>query len=217
MSNEKEILSKLERAVITGDETLAEKTARDLIHSGVDPLKGVNTLSTAMKIIGEKFSKEQVFLPELLLASDATNVGLSILKPHIEVERLKTPGRFVIGTVQGDIHDIGKNFVVSMLTAAGFEVYDLGIDVPPKKFVEKALEVKADLIGSSAFMTTTILFQKDIERELKKAGLKGKFRTLVGGSATNLRWAEEIGANAWAKDALEAVKKAKGLMRAQTK
>jgi corrinoid protein of di/trimethylamine methyltransferase len=198
---------------MTGDETLAEKTARDLISSGVDPLKGVNTLSATMKMIGEKFSKEQVFLPEMLLASDATNVGLSILKPHIEVERLKAPGRFVIGTVQGDIHNIGKNFVASMLTAAGFEVYDLGIDVPPQKFVEKALEVRADLIGSSALMTTTMFFQRDIERELKKAGVRDRFRTLVGGSATNPRWAEKIGADAWAKDALAAVTKAKELVK----
>ncbi len=203
-----ELLEKLGNSVITGDEKSAKQIAQDITNSQGDVLKAVKILSNSMKMVGEKYAKEEYFIPDLLLAADAMKTALEIIKPHIKAEKLKLAKKFVIGTVQGDIHDIGKNFVSFMLIAAGFEIYDLGIDVFPKKFAEKALEVNADLVGSSAFMTTTIDFQKDIEEELKKIGIRNKVKTMVGGVATDERFAASIGADAWAIDAFEAVRKA---------
>lgn len=216
MATESEILQNLEKAVIEGNEELANKSAEQVFDAGVDPMRGVEALSKGMKFVGGKYPKE-MFLPDLLLAADAMNAGLKVLTPHVKVERLKAPGKFVLGTVQGDIHDIGKKFVIAMLKAAGFEVYDLGTDVPAKKFVEEAVKVNADFIGSSAFMTTTISFQKDLENALRKAGVRDRFITMVGGSATNPRWARDIGADGWAKDALETVEKARLMLKEKSK
>jgi corrinoid protein of di/trimethylamine methyltransferase len=202
-----EILERLKNSVILGDEKTAKLSAEEYINSGEDPLKAIKTLSLGMKTVGEKFAKEECFIPDLLLAADAMKIGLDLIKPHIKTEKLKKPKRYVIGTVQGDIHDIGKNFVSFMLMSAGFEIFDLGIDVPPRTFAEKAVDVNADIVGSSAFMTTTIQYQKDIEEELKKIGIRDQVKTMVGGVATDERFAASMGADSWAIDAFEAVKK----------
>ena len=137
----------------------AKKATDKALKSGIKSFDIINEgLAKGMKIVGEKWEKEEYFLPELLLAADAMNAAVEILKPQLKAEGVKATGKIVLGTVQGDIHDIGKSVVGTMLTAAGFEVYDLGIDVPPEKFIEKAVETEADVIGSSAFMTTTHSF-----------------------------------------------------------
>lgn len=206
MSNE--LLEQLKNTVIAGDEKSARQIALKLVNSGGDLLEAIKTLSISMKTVGDRFAKEECYIPDLLLAADAMKASLDIIKPQIKAEKLKVAKKYVIGTVQGDIHDIGKNFVSFMLMSTGFDVYDLGIDVPPIIFAEKVLESKADIVGSSAFMTTTIQFQKGIEDELKSMGIRNKIKTMVGGVATDERFAASIGADAWAIDAFEAVKKA---------
>jgi trimethylamine corrinoid protein len=139
-------------------------------------------------------------------------IATEIINAAIPAGKQQKKGKIIIGTVEGDIHDIGKTIVVSLLKANGFEVYDLGRDIPTEKFLEKADEVGADIIGTSALLTTTMEGQKKLELALKKAGLKGKYKTMVGGAPVTQRWADRIGADAYAEDAGEAVKKAKQLL-----
>ena len=199
----------LKNLIVKFDVDGAKKATNEALKSGIKSFDIINEgLSKGMKIVGEKWEKEEYFLPELLLAADAMNAAVEILKPHLKAEGVKATGKIVLGTVQGDIHDIGKNIVGTMLTTAGFEVYDLGIDVPPEKFIEKAIENEADVIGSSAFMTTTISYQGEIEKKLKEKNLKNKFVTMIGGVATSKIYAEQIGAG-WAPNAAETIKKIK--------
>jgi len=200
------IFDELKNVIVNIDVEGAKKATDKALKSGIKSFDIINEgLAKGMKIVGEKWEKEEYFLPELLLAADAMNAAVEILKPQLKAEGVKATGKIVLGTVQGDIHDIGKSVVGTMLTAAGFEVYDLGIDVPPEKFIEKAVETEADVIGSSAFMTTTIPRQEEIEKKLKEKNLKDKFVTMIGGVATSERYAEQIGAG-WAPNAGETVK-----------
>jgi 5-methyltetrahydrofolate--homocysteine methyltransferase len=205
MINEKKpncIFEELKNAIVTLDAEGAKKVTDKALESGVKPFDIINEgLSRGMKIVGEKWEKGEYFLPELLLAADAMNAAVEIVKPHLKAEKVRSAGKVVLGTVQGDIHDIGKNIVATMLTAAGFEVCDLGVDVPAEKFIEKAVETKAEIIGSSAFMTTTIRYQEEIEKKLRDMGLRDRFITIIGGVATSQRYADQIGADGWAPNA----------------
>ncbi len=147
-------------------------------------------------------------MPELIAAAEAMKAANILLTTALPEEAQMKKGKFVIGTVQGDIHDIGKLLVISLLQVNGFEVHDLGHDVAIPKFIEKAVEVKADIIGTSALLTTTMTGQKTLEEELKKAGLREQFKTMVGGAPVTQRWADRIGADAFGEDANEAVEKA---------
>jgi len=161
------------------------------------------------------FERGEISLPEVIIAADAMKAAVDVLKPVL-VSRIKTGmklGRFLIGTVEGDIHDIGKGIVATMLEAAGFEVIDLGKDVPMSFFLEKTKELKPDIVGLSALMTTTRVNQKVFIEMLKEAGLRDKVKVMVGGSATTPDWAESIGADGWGEDALSAVKKAIELVK----
>jgi dimethylamine corrinoid protein len=155
-------------------------------------------------------------LPEVLLAAAAMQKAVEILKPHIpRQEAALNQGTVVIGTVEGDIHDIGKGIVATMLRVYGFEVHDLGHDVPIARFVQKAREVGAHIVASSALMTTTMVGQRMVEEALKEGGLRKTVKTLVGGAAVSRDWAKEIGADAYAEDAMEAVARARELMGGQ--
>jgi len=214
MSRE-EILAKLEKGVIDGDGEAVEMAAKEAVAVGLDPLDAIeNGLAKGVRVVGDGFGKGELFLIDLVAAAEAMKAGLKILKPLIlqHKKEVKTLGKVVIGTVAGDIHDIGKSIVASLLFANGFEVIDLGVDVPTEVFIEKVKELQPDILGLSALMTTTMLSQKDVIESLKKAGIRDKVKVMIGGAATNLDWAKEIGADAWATDAVEAVAKAKELV-----
>lgn len=202
----KKLIQAAKEAVVNCDEEAAEAVAREAVSAGIDLLELVTEGFTAgMTVVGEQFAKEEISLPYVMVAASAMTLAMDILDPHLPVAKESKKGKVVIGTVEGDIHDIGKSIVTTMLRVNGFEVFDLGRDVPVAKFIEKALEVDADIIGSSTLMTTTMLGQKQIEEELAKAGLKGKVKTMVGGAPVNKDWAEKIGATAYAENALDAV------------
>lgn len=210
MSRE-DVLKKAINAVVDGDEDAALAAANQAIAEGIDPVEVISEgLSKGMTTVGDLFNREEISLPFVIVAADAMQKAIDVLEPHIPAEhRDEKIGTVVMGTVEGDIHDIGKGIVCTMLKVYGFEVHDLGRDVPVQAFIDKAKEVKADIIGSSTLMTTTLPGQKALQEALQAAGLKVK--TMVGGAATNQQWADKIGANAYGENATDAVQKAKEL------
>jgi methanogenic corrinoid protein MtbC1 len=166
-----------------------------------------------MQIVGDKFSTLEYCLPEVMLAADAMNAATEVLKPHLMQSHDRAPqGIVVLGVIQGDIHDLGKNIVKIMLRAAGFSVHDLGPDAPVRQFVEKAEEVGADIIAASAILTTTMSYMPDIAAILNELGLRDKYMIMLGGAPVIAEWAIEVGADGYGEDAVEAVEVAKGLM-----
>ena len=210
---------RLKKFVISGQEDAAQKTASEILNAGMDPLEVIEkSLSSAMKLVGEKFEKGEYFLPDLMSAAAAMQAATRVLTAEMKVEskeklKAKKIGRIVIGTVSGDIHDIGKNILALLLEANGFDTYDLGKDVDSMKFIEKAAEVQADIIALSALMTTTKPAQKEVMEFLNEMGLGDKYIVMVGGAPTSKEWAEEIGADGWAETAEKGVKIAQTLIR----
>ncbi len=166
-------------------------------------------LLDGMMVVGGRFKRNEVFVPEVLVAARAMNAGMTILEPRLVEIGNKPVGKAVIGTVKGDLHDIGKNLVVMMLKGAGFEVYDLGVDVEPGTFVEKAEEIGADVIGLSALLTTTLPNMKDVLTLLEEKGIREKYIVMVGGAPVNDSFAKEIGADFYTADAATATETAK--------
>jgi len=211
-----EIFERLLKVIIDGDIELAKKIAEDAVNAGITPIDAIeNGLMKGMKIIGEKFSRLEIFLPDVLVAADAMDAAIAVLKPRMMPEELsKTKiGKVVIGTIQGDIHDIGKSIVSIMLSASGFEVFDLGKDVPLLNFVKKADEINADIIAVSALMTTTMEYMRELILLMRETEVRQKYKVMVGGAPVLPEWAEEIGADGYGKDASEAVGVAKRLLR----
>jgi len=211
---ETDLLKRLKEAIINYDTEEAAKVAKEIVEKGFDPLEAIEKgVSEGLKIVGEKFGAGEIFLPMLMMAAQAAKEALAILEPMLkEGASRKTIGKVVIGTVEGDIHDIGKNIVATMLTANGFEVYDIGVDAPASKFVEKAKEVNPQIIGISALMTTTMQKVPEVIEALKKAGLREKMKVMVGGAAVTEEWAKQIGADGYGEDAKAAVEVAKKLV-----
>lgn len=213
-----EVFEKLSKAVVAGDEKEAKKVAELALKSGVDAyeaiLKGCNK---GMKIVGERFERKEYFLPELLASASAMYSAVNILKPHIKVKKAAATGKIVIGTVEGDMHDIGKNIVKILLETAGYEIYDLGRDVPKANFIKKAIEVKADIIAMSAFLTTTIPVMRTVVSSLKDFGMEGKIKVLIGGPPTSPGYVKEIGANGWAADASKSLEEVGKLLKESRK
>ncbi len=167
----------------------------------------------AINKVGDLFGEGQLFLPELIMSANAMQAVIEVVNASLDKnDKKQSRGKIVIGTVEGDLHDIGKTIVVSLLKANGFEVKDLGRDVPVHKFIDEAEAFDANIIGTSALLTTTMTVQKDLEDKLKEKGLKGKFKTIVGGAPVTERWAKKIGADAYAADATDSVRKIKELM-----
>ncbi|MBS4025919.1 MAG: corrinoid protein [Clostridia bacterium] len=212
MSKE-ELCKRAKQAIIDFDEEAAEKVAHDVIAAGINPVEVINEgFTPGMTQVGDLFNDEEVPLPYVIVAAEAMIKAINIMEPHIPSEsKGQKKGTVVIGTVEGDIHDIGKGIVATMLKVYGFEVHDLGRDVPAKAFVDKAKEVNADIIASSTLMTTTLIGQKEIEQELIKAGLKDRVKTMVGGAPVNINWANKIGANAYGENTNDAIRLAKEL------
>jgi corrinoid protein of di/trimethylamine methyltransferase len=215
-SEKEELLSKLKEAAINGDSDQVVKLSKRVIEVGIDPLEAVEkALIAGVLELGNKWVNGEVFIVDMIAAAEAMKAGLSILKDEI-VKRggsIKYRGRIVIGTVEGDIHDIGKSIVASLLEAAGFEVIDLGVDVSAQKFIEAIKQYNPDIVGMSALMTTTMLKQREIIEAIKQANLRGKVKIIVGGAPTTKEWAEEIGADGWAPDAASAVELVKKLLK----
>jgi corrinoid protein of di/trimethylamine methyltransferase len=204
----KEISPALRAAIIDGDEVESARLAEVALQAGIDPIILVNeSIQSALEQIGQQFQCGQLYLPELILAGDAAAASLKVLKPSL-IKGGKggaSKGRVVIGTMQGDLHDIGKNVVGALLTANGFEVTDLGTDVTPKKFVETAQVENANIIAISSLLTTTLPFQQDVVRLLNDLGKRQNYFVIVGGGPVNAEWASKIGADGYGRDAQDAV------------
>ena len=213
MSNE--LFAAMRQSVIDGDPDLAANLAQQAVSQGIDPMDALNKgFVPGVNYVGEQFALGEMFLPELVIAGEAMKSAVAVLEPEFTrrgTER-KILGKVVIGTIQGDIHEIGKTLVATMLSASGFQVYDLGVDVPIMKFVEKAREVHADVIGISALLTTTMVRQKDVIEALEDSGMRSQVKVIVGGAPITKSWAEEIGADGFSEDAVGAVVLAKQLL-----
>ena len=213
----KELFGAMRQSIIDGDTDQSEMLAQQALEQGIDPLAAINAgYVPGINYVGEQFGAGQMFLPDLMLAAEAMRTAVAVLEP--EMQRRGTQrqvlGRVVLGTVKGDIHEIGKSLVATMLSASGFEVYDLGVDVPFEKFVAKAREVNADIVGVSALLTTTMTGQKTVIEALDDLGLRPKVKVIVGGAPVTRSWAEEIGADGYSEDAIGAVALAKRLVGA---
>jgi corrinoid protein of di/trimethylamine methyltransferase len=202
-----EIFKNLFDAIVEIDLQKGKDAATLLIKENCDPLEGIeNGLSKGMKVIGEKFSKLEIYLPELMLAAGVFNAAMAILKPHITSDSKSTrKGTVLIGTVKGDIHKIGKDIVAMMLETGGFEVHDIGEDVSTSTFIEEAEKVNADIIALSSLLTTTMAAQKDLIDILKEIGQREKYLIMIGGAPISQKWTDEIGADIYGEDAERAV------------
>ncbi|HIQ01837.1 MAG TPA: hypothetical protein EYH30_06875 [Anaerolineales bacterium] len=203
-----ELLQPLSQAVIDGDPDRARELAARALSAGADPLGAVEqVLSPAMEEVGRLYEEGEYFIPELVMAGEAMKAAMSVLGPEMVArEQVRSaPGVVVIGTVEGDIHEIGKSLVATMLEAAGFVVHDLGVDVPAAAFVSRAREVDADVVGLSALLTTTMRNQQAVIEALEEAGMRGRVRVVIGGAPASPEWAERIGADGYAENAREAV------------
>ena len=199
--------------MVEGDVDVASSLAGEALSSGVDPLEAIRRgLNVGIKEVGDKFGRMEIFLPELMMSGEAMKAAVNVLKSGIPKESIVSLGKVVIGTVEGDIHSIGKDIVVTLLEASGFEVYDLGEDVPVETFIRKVEELKPDLLGLSALMTTTIPRQREVIEQLNAENLRSSVKVVVGGAPTTPQWAEEIGADGWAENASVAVQRVRELL-----
>ena len=208
--NQIEIIS---AKLIDGDDEAVGNLVRHALSQGLAPRAILdNGLIAGMNVIGSRFKNHEIFLPDVLLAARAMYAGLDPLKPLLEQEGGAARGTVILGTVRGDLHDIGKNLVAIMLRGAGFEVIDLGHDVPPEKFVAAAREHHADVIGLSALLTTTMIGMRDVVDRVKSEGLRGQVKVIVGGAPVSADFAREIGADAHGYDAANAVERVQALI-----
>ena len=210
-----DLYSQMAQTVIDGELELAEELARKGLAAGLSPADILDKgFVKGIEEVGDLFARGEFFLPELVQGAEAMKAAVAVLQPELDKmkEGRKTRGTAVAGTVAGDIHEIGKTIVCSMLSAAGFEVTDVGCDVAPETFVAKVSEVKPDLLLLSALLTTTMPNQQKTIEALKAAGLREGVKVMIGGAPTTRAWADEIGADGYAEDAIEAVVAAKGLL-----
>jgi corrinoid protein of di/trimethylamine methyltransferase len=210
-----ELFKKMATSIIDGDSDAAVELAKESITAGVDPLEAItNGFVVGVNTVGEAFGRGDAFLPELVMAGEAMKAAVTTLDPEMKkrgTER-KMLGKVVIATVEGDIHEIGKSLVATMLGASGFEVYDLGVDQSSDKIIGKALEVNADIIAMSALLTTTMVKQREVIEELEKEGLRNRIKVMVGGAPVTRDWVAQIKADGYSEDAIGAVTLAKKLM-----
>ena len=205
-----EILNALASAVIDMDEEAAKAAAIAAIETGMSAYEAITEgLVKGMQVVGDKYEQQEYFIPEVLLCSDAMIAGLEILQPHLPVDHNTGAEKVVIGVVQGDTHDIGKNLVKIMLEAAGYEVHDLGRNVPLASFVDKAEEVGASIIAMATLMTTTMEGMRTVIEELESRGMRERTTVIIGGGPISQAFADEIGADLYATDANVAVRKLK--------
>ena len=205
--SKQELLNKLASTIIDGDENAAGEAAKEIIAAGIEPLEAISQGATkGLDTLGERYQRLEAFLPELIKGGDAMKACLAVFIPHVKPEQMGdlSLGSVVLGTVSGDIHDIGKNIVAILLMVSGFEVHDLGINVPTKRFIEKAEEVNAKVIALSALLSQTAVYQEEVIQYLNDAGLRDKYYVVVGGAPISPQWATEIGADGYGKTAMNA-------------
>lgn len=209
------LLESLRQSIIEGAATRAVALAHQVLEQGLDPLTAIERgCVPGMDHVGAQYGRREAFLPDLVMAGEAMKAAMAVLEPEMRKrgEARHTRGRVVLGTVKGDIHEIGKNLVAILLSANGFEVYDLGVNVPAEAFVAKAREVNADLVGASALLTTTMREQRNLVEAVRREGLGPKVKVILGGAPVTRRWVEEIAADGYSKDAVGAVALARSLV-----
>ena len=207
-------LNELQKALFQGDISKVKEIIQKALWEKIDPKEILEQgLIRGMNIVGVKFKNNEIFLPEVLLASRAMNGAMELLQPKLIGSGVKAVGRVIIGTAKGDLHDIGKNLVAIMLRGGGFEVIDLGIAVSPEKFLKATQEHKPDIVGISALLTTTMISMMNVITILKRAGLRDKVKVMIGGAPVTQEFADEIGAEGYAPDAASAVDKARELVK----
>ena len=210
-----EFYREMAQSIIDGDSDRAVELAKKSLAMQIHPLDAISKgFVVGVNYVGEQFGRGEAFLPELVMAGEAMKAAVATLDPELRKlgEAREIMGRVVLATVEGDIHEIGKTLVGTMLSASGFEVYDIGVDAPADKIIGKALEVNADIIGMSALLTTTMVRQREVIDELEKEGLRNRFKVIVGGAPITREWYEKIKADGYSEDAVGAVKLAKQLV-----
>ena len=208
MATADEIYAKMRNSIQEYDEDAAAAAAKEAVEASLDPVEAVEKgFGVAIRELGDAFDRMEIFLPQLVMAADAMKAGVTVLEEAMEVSggTLEKKGAVVLGTVEGDIHDIGKTVVGAMLQANGYDVHDLGVDVPSTRFIQAAEELGANIIALSALLSTTMLYQRDVMELLRNKGLQGKYFVIIGGAPVTQEWADEIGADAYALHAVEAV------------
>ena len=213
-----ELLQKMAQSIIDGDSDVSADLAREAVAAGMDPLVAITDgYVMGINTVGDAFAAGDAFLPELVMAGEAMKSAVAVLEPELmkKGQARKTMGKVVMATVEGDIHEIGKSLVSTMLAASGFTVVDMGVDNPSDKIIAKALEMDADIIGLSALLTTTMIRQKEVINKLDEKGLRKKIRVMVGGAPVTRDWVQKIEADGYSEDAMGAVQIAKQLMGEQ--
>lgn len=212
-----ELFQKMAQSIIDGDTDVSIELATQAIQAGIDPLEAISKgFVVGVNTVGDAFSRGDAFLPELVMAGEAMKAAVSTLEPEMArrgAERVML-GKVVLATVEGDIHEIGKSLVGTMLSSSGFQVYDMGVDVPTARIIAKAKEVGADIVGLSALLTTTMVKQKEVIDELDKQGLRRTIKVIVGGAPVTRDWVQKIEADGYSEDAIGAVVVAKQLVGA---
>jgi len=211
-----ELLKAMAQSIIDGEDDVAADLAKQAVNAGMNPLDAITKgFMPGVNEVGDSFACGNVFLPELVMAGEAMKAAIAVLEPELKKAGTAREilGKVVLATVEGDIHEIGKSLVGTMLTAAGFEVYDLGVNVPAEKIMAKVEEVGADIVGLSALLTTTMVRQKEVIEAMDKKGLRNKTRVMVGGAPVTSDWVQKIEADGYSEDAIGAVNTAKNLMK----
>lgn len=210
-----ESFAAMRQSIVDGAPETAGVLAKQALAQGIAPLEIIDHgFGPGMTEVGEQFAQHRMFLPDMLASAEAMKAAMGVLEPELKRQGAERPtaGTVILGTTKGDIHEIGKTLVGTLLAANGFAVHDLGVDVPSEQFAAKARELGADIIGISALLTTTMRGQKTVIEVLEREGLRASLKVIVGGAPVSRRWAEEIGADGYAKDAVSAVALVKGLL-----
>jgi 5-methyltetrahydrofolate--homocysteine methyltransferase len=209
---EQDVFSQLRASLGSGEREDAKVEVTAALEKGIAIKEILGAIANVLDEVGRKYQNGEYYLTELILSATAAEEAIKTLTPYMKSGEIQAVGKIVLGTVRGDLHDLGKTIVNSMLHAGGFEVIDLGVDVPSSKFAQTAKEVNADIVASSALLTTSKIRMREIEDELVKAGIREKVKTMIGGAAVTVEYAKEIGADSYGKDAFEAVTVARSLV-----
>jgi dimethylamine corrinoid protein len=214
MSKKEKILANLAKAVIVGDNHESEKLAKEALKRGIDPYEAImEGCAEGMKVVSDKYDKLEYYVPDVLISARAMESAVAVLQPHIKVEAAEVPAKVLLGVVDGDIHDIGKNLVKILMSAAGFNVIDLGKNVSASTFINAIKEHEPQIVGLSTLMSPTMITMADIIKEFGNQGVRDKLKVIVGGAPISAAYAEEIGADGYEKDAPKAVKLVEKLLK----